>query len=103
MNEKGGRSVWRWESKLVDGFVGLVTAHFANGVFEVRVLTEQVVFGHFVLRVVVLRAFEEEAQEALRAVAAIARGGVDEDTRSKQRGAAKMESRQRKLILICMG
>ena len=36
------------------------------------------IFGHFALRVVVLRAFEEETQEALCAVTAVAGSGVDE-------------------------
>lgn len=61
---------------LIDRFVSFVTAHFANSVFEHGVLLEEVVNGHFVLGVVVHRALEEEAQEALDAVTAGASGEV---------------------------
>ena len=55
---------------LVDKFVGFVTTHFADSVFQHYVLLEEVVYGYFVFGVVVHRALEEEAQEALDAVAA---------------------------------
>ena len=57
---------------LVDRFVSLVTAHFADSVLQHCVLLEEVVYGYFVLGVIVHRALEEEAQEALDAVAAVA-------------------------------
>ena len=60
--------------RLVNQFVGFVATHFADGVLQHDVLLEEVVDGHFVLRVVVHRALEVETQEALDAVAAIAAG-----------------------------
>ena len=53
----------------VNRLVSFVAAHFADSVFEHYVLLEEVVDGHFMLGVVVHRALEEEAQEALYAVA----------------------------------
>ena len=50
---------------LVDFFVSFVATHFAQSVLEHYILLEQVVNRHFVLSVVVHRALEEEAQEAL--------------------------------------
>ena len=43
----------------------LYPAHFADCVLEHCVLLEEVVYRHFVYSVVVHRALEEEAQEAL--------------------------------------
>lgn len=65
-------------SVLVDFFVSFVAAHFADGVLEHDVLLEEVVDSFFALGVVVHRALEEEAQEALDAEAAGASGEVAE-------------------------
>ena len=56
----------------VDFLVCLVTAHLADSVLQHHVLLEEVVYGDFVLSVVVHRALEEEAQETLDAVTAVA-------------------------------
>ena len=50
---------------LVDFFVSFVATHFAQSVLEHYILLEQVVNRYFVLSIVVHRALEEEAQEAL--------------------------------------
>ena len=52
----------------VNLFVILVAAHLGDGVLEHNILLEEVVHGNFVLGVVVHRALEEEAEEALYAV-----------------------------------
>ena len=57
---------------LIDFLISLITAHFAESVLEHYVLLEQVVYRHLALSVVVHRALEEEAQEALSAVATLA-------------------------------
>ena len=54
---------------LINFFVGLITAHFTQCVFQHYILLEQVVYRYFAFCVVVHRALEEEAQEALCAVA----------------------------------
>ena len=56
----------------VNHFVSLVSTHFADSVLQHYILLEEVVYRHFVLGVVVHRALEEEAQEALDAVTAVA-------------------------------
>ena len=76
-------------SCLVYEFVGLVAAHFTDGVLEHCVLLEEVVYGHFVYSVVVHRALEEEAQEALYAVAAVAGGKVAQEHQVKAEGSGK--------------
>ena len=68
----------RFLLKLIDFFVCFVAAHFAQCVFEHDILLEEVVDGHFSLRIVVHRAFEEEAQEALCAIATCACSQVAE-------------------------
>ncbi len=60
----------------VNLFVSLVAAHLADGVLEHNILLEEVVHRHFVLSVVVHRALEEEAEEALYAEAACTLGEV---------------------------
>ena len=74
---------------LVDGFVGFVTAHFAESVFEHYVLLEEVVDGHFVLSVVVHRALEEEAEEALDTVASGASSEVAQENEVKAQGSSE--------------
>ena len=59
-----------FEGGLIDFFVGFVTSHFANGVLQHGILLEEVVHGNFAFKIVMHRALEEEAQEALRAAAA---------------------------------
>ncbi len=86
---------------LIDLLVGLVTAHLADGVLEHYILLEQVVNGDFVLGVVVHRALEEEAQEALSAIAACAVSEVHEQTQVEAQGSC--QDRVAALILICMG
>ena len=65
-------------SRLIDFFVSFVATHFADSVFEHHVLLEEVVYGHLVVEVVVLRALQEEAQEALSAPTSCAVCEVDE-------------------------
>ena len=62
-------------------FVGLISAHLADGVLQHRVLLVEVVHGLLALGVA-------------RSLSSV---------RSSSRGAARMESRQRKLIFICIG
>lgn len=73
----------------VDKFICLVTAHFADGVLEHGVLLEEVVYGNFTLGVVVHGALEEEAQEALYAVAAGAGCEVAQEHEVKAEGSGK--------------
>ena len=73
-------SAFRLCERLVNLFVSLVAAHLTDGVLQHHILLEQVVNGDFVLGVVMHRALEEEAQEALRAIAASAVSEVDEQT-----------------------
>ena len=61
--------VIRGEARLIDGLVSGIAAHFADGVLKHHVLLEEVVDGHLALCVVMHRALEEEAQEALYAMA----------------------------------
>ena len=74
---------------LIDFFVSFVAAHFADGVFEHDVLLEQVVDSFFALGVVVHRALEEEAQEALDAEAAGASGEVAEQYQVEAQGSGE--------------
>ena len=71
--------VSRYAAGLVDEFVGFVTAHFADSVFEHDILLEKVVDRNFTFGVVVHRALEEEAEEALYAVTAGACGEVAQE------------------------
>ena len=68
---------------LVDFFVSLVATHLANGILEHGVLLIEVIDSLLVLRVVVHRRLEEEAQEALNAIATSAGGEVREQTEVK--------------------
>ena len=74
---------------LVDFFVCFVAAHFADCVLEHGVLLEEVVDGHFAFGVVVHRALEEEAQEALYAVTACTCGKVAEKHEVKAKRSGK--------------
>ena len=96
LHKKGGRHSDRPDvskelkcRKSVDFLVCLITAHLADGVLEHHVLLEEVVNGNLVLSVVVHRALEEEAQEALSAIAAGATSQVDEQTQVKAQGCCK--------------
>ncbi len=55
---------------LVDFFVSLIATHFADSVLQHGVLLEEMVDRNFTLGVVVHRALEEEAEEALDSVTA---------------------------------
>ena len=105
---------------LVYLFVSLVSTHLADGIFQHDILVEEVVDSLLTFRVVVHRALEEETQEALDAVTAGAGSEVTEQCEVEEQrcsqdrvaaeevdldlhGIARIESRQRKLILICMG
>ena len=90
-------------SRLVNLLVGLIATKLANLVLEHSVLLIEVVNCLFALSVVVHRSFEEEAEEALNAVTAGAVSEVAQEHEVGQSGAARIESRQRKLILICIG
>ena len=54
---------------LVDFFISLVSSHLTNSVFQHCVLLIEMVDSLFSLSVVVHRSLEEEAEEALYAVA----------------------------------
>ena len=69
--------------RLVHLFVSGITAHLADGVLQHDILLEQVVNGNLVLGVIMHRALEEEAQEALSAPAASTACEVDEQTQVK--------------------
>ena len=74
---------------LVDFFVSLVAAHLADGVLEHDVLLEEVVYGHLVDGVVVLRALEEEAEEALCAPASGTCGQVAQQDEVETEGGGQ--------------
>lgn len=74
---------------LIYFFVSLVTAHLADGVLEHNILFEEVVYGYLVNCVVVLRALEEEAQEALCAVAACTLCKVGEEHQVEAEGSCQ--------------
>ncbi len=73
----------------VDFFVGLVAAHLANGVFEHDVLLEEVVDGYFAFGIVVHRALEEEAEEALYAMTAGASSEVTQENEVEAEGSGR--------------
>ena len=74
---------------LVDFFVSFVATHFAQSVLEHYILLEQVVNRHFVLSVVVHWALEEEAQEALDAIASCASSQVAEEYEVKAKRSSE--------------
>ena len=76
-------------NELVDSFVGGIATHLADCVLEHNVLLEEVVNGNFVLGVVVHRALEEEAEEALDAVAAGAGSEVAQQHEVKAKGSGE--------------
>ena len=75
--------------KSVDFLVCLIATHLTDSVLEHHVLLEEVVNGNLVLGVVVHRALEEEAQEALSAITAGTACKVDEQTQVKAQGCCK--------------
>ncbi len=74
---------------LVYELVGLIATHFADSVLKHHILLEEVVYRHFVLCIVVHGALEEEAQEALCAIAAGACGEVAEEHEVKAEGSCE--------------
>lgn len=74
---------------LVDFLVSLVATHFTDCIFEHDILLEEVVDGHFTLRIVVHRALEEEAQEALRAITSLASSEVGKEHEVEQQRSGK--------------
>ncbi len=64
--------------KSVNCFIGRVASHFTDSVFEHHILLEKMVYRNLVLCVVMHRALEIEAQEALYAIASGASGEVAE-------------------------
>ena len=74
---------------LVDCFVSFVAAHFADCVFEHDILLEEVVDGNFTLSVVVHRALEEEAEEALDAMTAGACREVAQENEVEAKGSCE--------------
>ena len=75
--------------ELIDFFVSLVATHFADSIFQHYILLEEMVDGHFVLCIVVHRALEEEAEEALSAVATCTRSEVAEQNEVKTERGCK--------------
>ena len=55
--------------RLVNEFVSLITAHYADSVFEHYILLEKVIHRNLVLCVIMHRALEEEAEESLDTIA----------------------------------
>ena len=53
----------------IDFFIRFVTTHLTDGILQHYILLEKMVDRHFILCLVVHRAFEEEAQETLNAIA----------------------------------
>ncbi len=74
---------------LINLLVSLVAAHLADGILEHHILLEEVVDGHLIFSVVMLRALEEEAQEALCAVAACTLGKVAQKHEVKAEGGSQ--------------
>lgn len=58
--------------QLVYFLICLIATHFANGILQHDVLLEEVIYRNFVLCIVVHRALEEETQEALCTITALA-------------------------------
>ena len=69
--------------KLINFFIGSITSNFSYCIFQHRVLLVKVVDGLLTLGVVVHRTLQEEAQEALDAVAPVARCQVHKQTKVK--------------------
>ncbi len=67
----------------IDFFVSLIAAHLADSVFKHYILLEQVVHRNLVYRIVVLRALQEEAQEALCTITACTGSQVAEQHQVK--------------------
>ena len=74
---------------LVNLFVSLVASHFADGVLQHGVLLVEVVDGFLALGVVVHRRLEEEAEEALCAVASGTCCEVAQQAEVKQQWSGK--------------
>ena len=72
------------ETSLVYFLICLIAAHLTNGVLEHNVLVEEVVDSFLALSVIVHRALEEEAQEALYAIASGTCGKVHEQCQVEQ-------------------
>ena len=68
---------------LIDFLVSLITTHLADSVLEHYILLEQVVNGDLTLCVIVHRALQEEAQEALSAKTTGTMSKVHEQTQVK--------------------
>lgn len=77
------------DAGLVDGLVSGVASHLADGVLQHHILLEEVVDRYLVLGVVVHRALEEEAQEALDAVTAVAGSEVAEQHEVEAEGSCE--------------
>ena len=77
------------QKTLVDFFVGLVSAHFADGILQHGVLLIEVVDGLFAFRVVVHRSLQEEAEEPLYAPLSSACRQVAEQAEVEQHGSGK--------------
>ena len=74
---------------LIDFLVSLIATHLADSVLEHYILLEQVVNGDLILCVIVHRALQEEAQEALSAKTAGAVSEVHEQTQVKAQGGCQ--------------
>lgn len=68
---------------LVYFFVGFVSAHFADGILQHRILLVKVVNGFLAHSEVVHWCFEEEAQETLNAMSASTCSKVAQQTKVK--------------------
>ena len=75
--------------RLIHFLVGLVATHLADGVLQHGVLLVEVVHGLLALRVIVHGRLEEEAQEALYAVAASTCGEVAQQGEVEQQRSGK--------------
>ena len=73
----------------IDFFVSLITTHLTDSVLQHNILLEQVVHRNFTLCVVMHRALQEEAQEALDAMTAGAGCEIAQEYQVKAQGSGE--------------
>ena len=79
----------RYSLLLIDFFVSLVTAHFADSILQDDILLEEMVDRHLALSIVMHRALQEEAEEALRTIATLTCSKVREQYEVEQERSSK--------------
>ena len=93
----------QYKSLSVHEFIGRIAPHFADSILEMHVLAMEIVLWFFSHGIVVLRALEVETQESLRAVATIARSGIDEQHQIEAEWCGKDGVATEKIDFTCMG